>query len=136
MTMKRLLMVLLLLSATSAFASDNSYRFRAAWTDDHFEFTDGDGTHWKWLKLGCPKNVECSIRINSHGGAGRPEQPADLLIARGDEHSLKVECLRESGCEMRIGSGDNQIVKTLAPGESIDAPSGDFVAFTASSGHS
>ena len=129
--MKRFLTVLLLLCATSVFASDNSYRFRAAWANDHYEFTDGDGTHWKWLKLGCPKNVECSIRIDSHGGVGRPEQPADLRVARVNDHTLRVECQRESGCAMRIGSGETQIVKTLARGESIDARSGDFVGFTA-----
>ena len=42
--MKQLLTVVFLLAATSVLASDNSYRFRAAWAKDHFEFTDADGT--------------------------------------------------------------------------------------------
>jgi hypothetical protein len=130
MTMKRLLPALLLLTATSILASDDSYRFRAAWIDDHYELTEGDGTHWKWLTLGCPQNVPCSIRINSHGGVGS-DHPADLGLGHVGDHAVSVECQRETGCALRIGSGQNEIEKNLAPNESTDVPSGEFIRFTA-----
>jgi hypothetical protein len=120
--MKRLLIFALLLIPTAVFADDDAYTFRASWVDGHYELTDAVGAHWKWMKFGCPKNVECELRINSRGGAAG-EKPADLGFSHVDDQTLGVRCLRKSGCS--VGT------RPLAFGESMRISSGSIVEFSA-----
>jgi hypothetical protein len=120
--MRRLLIFVLLLIATAVFADDNAYKFRASWVDGHYELTNAVGAHWKWLKLGCPKNVECELKINSRGGA-TPDH-SDLGFLRLDDHTLRVSCLRKTGCQVNTIS--------LRYDQAIDIASSSVVDFSAS----
>jgi hypothetical protein len=129
MKLKTVLLATLLLTATSAFADQKFYRFKASWVTDHLAFVSTGGTEWKTLTPECPKGTECEVNV----GRKADGTEADFAISRVKNDTLRLRCLREGGCNVIILAPGARNVLDLNKGAVADFASGALVAFNGSS---
>ncbi len=83
------LIPLALLVCLSASAADRGYQFRVTRDPHGIKLTEGEGTHWKWVMIGCPTaKPDCEFTINDRG-SGRPGN-SDLGFILKDETTVQV----------------------------------------------
>ena len=138
--MNRMLTLALLLIASSAGAADNGYKFTIALDEKGFALSEPSGTVWKANTASCQGKL-CEVQINANSITATSDTAAarskvagslDLGFKHVDFKTIRVRCLRESGCNIRITRGpDTPVVKTLASLQGVYIRSGSTIEFTA-----
>ncbi|HEY8134013.1 MAG TPA: hypothetical protein VII12_19210 [Thermoanaerobaculia bacterium] len=123
----RRLIPLALLVCLSASAADRGYQFRVTRDPHGIKLTEGQGTHWKWVMIGCPTaKPDCEFTINDRG-SGRPGN-SDLGFVLKDENTVQMRCVRP-GCAVKYALDDQDWqTKQMSNEETILIPMNARVA--------
>ena len=106
--MRKVVMFAIALIAVSAAAAERGYQFTLTPDPHGLKLTDGEGTHWKWVSIGCPTSKpDCEWVVNDRSAGGRGLPDMDLGFVLKDPRTAQMRCLRPA-CGVRWSLDDGE----------------------------